>query len=237
MGRSTLPDCGKTTIKAGESSSISDKHSGRVRAPVFPTVRFRRREIQYVPFGNDLPKDSYNNTDNTDDKFRSLFLSHLNLRKFQYLFEAWNRLSINATLTLTRGIDENIRPLMHSYEDNDSVQYLGWVDDLGAWFDRADVFVFPSLEEGSARVTYEAMAHGLPLITTFNSGWVGEDGVHGIEVPIRDPEALATAMRRLYENAEERKRMGSAARALIRENYTWDDYGDRIYRTYQSFLD
>lgn len=196
---------------------------------------FDEQKLRCVPFGTNIPDDNkYNN----NGEFRFLFSGHLNLRKgVQYLLEAWDQISIDATLTLTSGIDKNIRPIVNSYEDDSSVEYLGWVDDISTWFDRADVFVFPSLEEGSARVTYEAMAHGLPLITTFNSGWVGEDGVHGIEVPTRDPETLATAMRRLYKNTEERKQIGSAAKALVSENYTWDDYGERIYRTYESLLD
>lgn len=199
---------------------------------------FDEQKLLCVPFGTDIPESNREESDDMDDTFHFLFSGHLNLRKgIQYLLKAWDRLSINATLILTSGIDEDIRPLIEGYEDDDSIQYIGYVDDLDTWYNRADAFVFPSLEEGSARVTYEAMAHGLPLITTFNSGWVGEDGVHGIEVPIRDPEALATAMRRLYQNPKERKQMSSASRALIGENYTWDDYGRRIYHTYKSLLD
>lgn len=199
---------------------------------------FDGERLRCVPFGTELPENTQSDIDDTDDEFTFLFSGHLNLRKgVQYLLEAWDQISIDATLTLTSGIDENVEPLIKSYEDDSSVRYLGWVDDIDTWFNRADVFVFPSLEEGSARVTYEAMARGLPLITTFNSGWVGEDGVHGIEVPTQDSETLAMAMRRLYENSKQRERMGSAAKALVTEDYSWNDYGERIYRTYESLLD
>ncbi len=57
----------------------------------------------------------------------------------------------------------------------------------------ADVFVFPSLFEGSAVVTYEALACGLPCIVTPRPGSVVRDGVEGLIVPARDVEALAAA--------------------------------------------
>ena len=50
----------------------------------------------------------------------------------------------------------------------------------------ADVFVFPSLFEGSAVVTYEALACGLPSIVTPNAGSVVRDGVDGFHVPAGD---------------------------------------------------
>ena len=57
-------------------------------------------------------------------------------------------------------------------------------------FRQADIFVFPSLHEGSALCTYEALACGLPVITTANSGSVVRHGIDGFIVPIRDVEAL-----------------------------------------------
>jgi glycosyltransferase involved in cell wall biosynthesis len=60
--------------------------------------------------------------------------------------------------------------------------------ELFAW---ADVFVLPSLCEGSATATYEALAAGLPVVATPNTGSVVRDGVEGFLVPIRSPEAIA----------------------------------------------
>ena len=53
----------------------------------------------------------------------------------------------------------------------------------------ADVFVFPSLFEGSAVVTYEALACGLPCVVTPEAGSVVRDGVEGLVVPSADVEA------------------------------------------------
>jgi glycosyltransferase involved in cell wall biosynthesis len=63
-----------------------------------------------------------------------------------------------------------------------------------AW---ADVFLLPSLCEGSATVVYEALTAGLPVITTVNTGTVVRDGVEGYIVPIRSAEAIISALERL----------------------------------------
>lgn len=66
-------------------------------------------------------------------------------------------------------------------------------------FQWADVFVLPSIVEGSATVTYEAIMSGCPVITTPNSGSIIQDGVDGFIVPVRDPEQIAAALRRYIE--------------------------------------
>ncbi|MCC8992032.1 MAG: glycosyltransferase family 4 protein, partial [Streptococcus sp.] len=67
-----------------------------------------------------------------------------------------------------------------------------------AW---ADVFLLPSLCEGSATVVYEALATGLPVICTPNTGSVVRDGVDGFIVPIRDAEAIVDGIERLTSDA------------------------------------
>ncbi|MEH1910657.1 MAG: glycosyltransferase family 4 protein [Nostoc sp.] len=58
----------------------------------------------------------------------------------------------------------------------------------------ADVFLLPSICEGSAAVTYEALACGLPVIATPNTGSIVEDGINGFIVPIRDVDAIVTKL-------------------------------------------
>jgi glycosyltransferase involved in cell wall biosynthesis len=68
--------------------------------------------------------------------------------------------------------------------------------DLYAW---ADVFLLPSICEGSAMVTYEALSWGLPVITTHNAGSIVRDTVDGWLVPIRDSEAIAKKLLIIFE--------------------------------------
>jgi glycosyltransferase involved in cell wall biosynthesis len=104
------------------------------------------------------------------------------------------------------------------------VNYIGAVrhHELTTQYHEADIFVLPSLAEGMALVVLEAMATGLPVIVTRESGYEGvvRDGVEGFIVPARDPEAIARKVEILAEDAGLRLRMGRAARRRA-EEFSW----------------
>jgi glycosyltransferase involved in cell wall biosynthesis len=85
-----------------------------------------------------------------------------------------------------------------------------------------DVFVLPSLAEGTSMSILEAMASGVPVVATAVGGTpdVLDHGRSGVLVPSRDAEALAAALGALLRNPSERKRLGSASRQRIRELYS-----------------
>ncbi len=93
-----------------------------------------------------------------------------------------------------------------------------------AW---ADVFLLPSLCEGSAGVTYEALAAGLPVVTTEHSGSVVRDAIEGFMVPIRDAEAIADRLKRLADSAELVRELSENAQQRIAE-YTLERYKERL---------
>jgi glycosyltransferase involved in cell wall biosynthesis len=88
---------------------------------------------------------------------------------------------------------------------------------LQAVYDAADVLVLPTLSEGSANVCYEAMACGLPVITTPNAGSVIRDGEEGFIVPIRSPQDIADRLRRLGGDRDLLASMSARAAARSRE--------------------
>lgn len=77
----------------------------------------------------------------------------------------------------------------------------------------ADVFLLPSLCEGSATVVYEALGHGLPVICTPNSGSVMRDGVEGFLVPPFDSRAVEHALLALADSSDVLESFSFAARA------------------------
>ena len=99
-------------------------------------------------------------------------------------------------------------------------------------------FVFPSQEEGFARVISEAMGAGLPILASHESGatTLVEDGVEGFIVRGRDPQHIAEAMLRVARDPELCRRMGEAAHKKGAERNTWQDYGDRLLAEYQRRL-
>jgi len=88
----------------------------------------------------------------------------------------------------------------------------------------ADVFLFPSLCEGSAAVTYEALSTGLPVICTHNAGSVVRDGVDGFIVPMRDVDAIIEKLERLARDRDLLREMGDAA-ATRRAEFSLEAYG------------
>jgi glycosyltransferase involved in cell wall biosynthesis len=97
----------------------------------------------------------------------------------------------------------------------------GQVDDVRQWLIKSSVFVLPSYREGLPRSTQEAMAMGLPIITTDTVGCrdTVEDGVNGFIVPVRDPVALAKTMMRFIENPDLIGTMGQAGRRIAEERF------------------
>ena len=97
----------------------------------------------------------------------------------------------------------------------------------------ADIVVLPSLAEGSAGVIYEALAAGVPIVTTPEAGSV-RDGIEGRIVPSRDPDALANAITEIVEDRPKRERMAYAARERAQE-FTLERYGERLIAALKSF--
>jgi glycosyltransferase involved in cell wall biosynthesis len=99
-------------------------------------------------------------------------------------------------------------------------------------------FVLPSVEEGFALVILEAMAAGLPIIASYESGatTLVRDGVEGFIIHPRNPEQIADAMIRLAQDRALNQRLGEAARQRGAERNTWQDYGDRLLAEYERRL-
>lgn len=87
---------------------------------------------------------------------------------------------------------------------------------------RADVFVLSSLSEGISNAVLEAMSCGLPVVTT-DCGGMREaisDGTEGFVVPVRDPGAMASALKGLGSSPAQRRAMGAAGRRRIESDFT-----------------
>ena len=90
-------------------------------------------------------------------------------------------------------------------------------------FPAHDVFLFPSLMEGLPSVLLEAMASGMPVITTETCGMpdVVEDGFNGLLVPPADAAAIEESVLRLAASSDLRRRLGQAAQQTM-ARYTWE---------------
>jgi len=103
----------------------------------------------------------------------------------------------------------------------------------------ADVFVLPTWREGFPNVVLEAMAAGLPIVTT-PVGAIPEavrDGQEGLLVPPRDPAALTAALRRLVRDPDLRRDLGARARARAEQVFDVHVVMERLEALYRELLD
>ena len=106
-----------------------------------------------------------------------------------------------------------------------NVHFAGRVsdDDLHAWYEAADLFVHPTLYEGSSLVTLEAMAHRRVCVVTDAGGLPDKirSGVNGWIVPAGDASALTAALSGAISSPERLSEMGSAGRRIVEREFSW----------------
>lgn len=176
---------------------------------------------------------------------RVVFLGEIGERKGAFtLLEAWAKLAAAGELPTgtqlvlagDRGVDR-ARTRIGEMTIEESVTVQNWLspDDVAELLASSDVFVLPSRSEGQPMALLEAMAHGLCAI----AGAVGgipemiEDGHSGLLVPPDDVDALVAALLRVLGDAELRDRLGSAARARVRERFDLDVVWRRFDALYE----
>jgi glycosyltransferase involved in cell wall biosynthesis len=185
---------------------------------------FGGRGLFVVPFGVDI--EAFRPAAHRPGRFRVVFAGRLEVRKgLHYLLDAWRGANIDGELVLAGSIGEP------EFIDRLRREYAGLFTEAGNLGRReladllasADVFVLPSLAEGSALVSYEALACGLPCIVTAETGSVVRDGIEGFIVPPRDSGVIRRRLEMLAADLDLRRRM-SAAAVDRAQHFTWDRY-------------
>jgi glycosyltransferase involved in cell wall biosynthesis len=121
----------------------------------------------------------------------------------------------------------------------DRVQFLGRIPrtEVGALYESHDAFCFPSFREPAGNVLYEAMRHGLPVVTADRGGpgWIVDDTC-GIRVPVTDPATyaadIARALRDLAAAPDLRARLGAGARDKVAREGLWSAKAERLVCLY-----
>jgi starch synthase len=191
-------------------------------------VGAKPERVHLLPYGVRVDKFRPADAPRNDGKFRLLYVGQISQRKgLSYLLDAIKQIGDREIeLTLVGGIvgaGNGLKKYDGLYRHVRNVPH----SEVIALFRDADAFVYPSLHEGSALAIYEALASGLPVITTLNSGSVVRDGIEGRIVPIRDSQALVEKILELKNNPDLRRTMALAARARA-EEFTWDRYRERL---------
>jgi glycosyltransferase involved in cell wall biosynthesis len=172
-----------------------------------------------------------------DGVFRVLYVGLLCFRKgLPYLLEAWDRLNLKgAELLLVGTVHDDVKPFLARFRGRPDIKITGFNADPAALFAGSSVFCLPSLSEGGAKVTYEALAAGLPQVVTPEAGSVVQDGVEGLLIPPRQVEPLMAALEQLYSHQEQLEEMSRRARQRAQE-FTWEAYARRLVDFYRRAL-
>jgi glycosyltransferase involved in cell wall biosynthesis len=192
------------------------------------------------PFGVDSQLFKSRSIIPTTPKF--ICVGTICLRKgYQYLFRAFElvkKVIPNAELICVGDYKRDFAKEKPKWKG--SFTHIPHVDHttLAGILQKCTAFVFPSQEEGFARVISEAMGAGLPIIASHESGatTLVRDGVEGLIVRGRDPQHIANAMIQVFLDPELNQKMGEAAHKKGAAKNTWQDYGDRLLEEYQRRL-
>ena len=191
-------------------------------------------KLVHVPYGVNL--EEFKQLQKEDNVFRIIYAGSMSVRKgVHYLLKAYTDLKLpNSELLLVGGLEDEMKPVFSKYDG--AFKYINHVPqrDLHKYYSQGSVFAIMSIEEGLAMVQPQAMACGLPVICSTNTGGedIIRDGIDGFIIPIRNVEALKEKLIFLYQNPEICKAMGQSAKERVSKGFTWDDYGDKMIGEY-----
>jgi alpha-maltose-1-phosphate synthase len=197
------------------------------------------RKIHILPYGTNI--SLFRRSAPRDRVFRVLFVGTAGLRKgLPYFLEAIRPLASlpDFEVCLIGGAEANAAPFLARYRDH--VRDLGFVPRvrLPEHYSRASVLVLPSIEEGFGLVQLQAMACGLPIIATPNTGAADlfTRNQCGFLVGLRDPDAIRERILQLYEDRQLLEDMSQRAVGAMQGIGGLDHYGTLAFDTYTTLV-
>lgn len=205
----------------------------------FTSQGFDKSKLIHVPYGTSLAE--FYPVPKEDNTFRIIHCGSLSLRKgVQYLLQAFHELNLpDAELWLVGSMTPEMEPFIEKYQSDRIILKGHQPQAKLRWFySQCSVFCLASLEEGLAMVQPQAMACGLPVIHTTNTGGedIVRDGLDGFCVPICDVNTLKEKILCLYEQPDLLKKMSNSALKQASRTLSWDTYGKNIFNAYASAL-
>ena len=197
------------------------------KSGVIETAHQCKPNISIVPYGLDLTRFEY--LPATPKLGRVLFVGNAPLRKGLHYFAEASRILARSNKNIEFiAIGPDISEVAR-FSIFNGPTYLGRVprSEVHREFLKADIFVLPTLSEGFALVHLEALACGLPVITTENCGSIIRDGIDGFIIPIRDPYAICEKIELLIGDRCLRAQMSISAIERSKE-FSIEKYSDRL---------
>lgn len=190
------------------------------------------RKIQIIPYGASIADFNYRTRIYQKGKKLSLLIvANISERKgIDYLIKAMEGLQGKAVqLNMIGAPDTGGEILLDKIKQASNINYYGKIPhaEIHKFFDQSDVFVLPSLAEGSSLSVYEAIAAGMPCIVTENVGSVIEDKKDGLIIEAKSSKAIIDAILYFLNNPDEVERMSVNTQKTIKE-FSWNEFEKKI---------
>lgn len=197
-----------------------------------------RSKLALKPYGFDPLKYPATDKSGRSGPITFSFIATCEPRKGLHLaLDAWHKSGVaDRTRLLVLGtFAPGYREILERQLGHPNVKLLGFVSDLAPIYQETDVLVLPSIEEGSALVTYEAQGAGCALLVSQAAGARMVDGEHGyLHIP-GDVDTLARQMRELADDLV-RLRAFQRAAAEHARGLTWSAATRELIATYRQAL-
>ena len=195
-------------------------------------------KVAVIPNGIDINKFQING----NKQKRILLVSRMFERKgIQYFLRALEGLDLEHDVNIV-GDGPYLRTLQQIAGNlKAKVRFCGWLEntslELKELFETSSIFVFTSESENFPIVLLEAMAAGMAIITTKDTGCAEVVGDAGLLVESRNPIAIREALIKLTNNPNFCRELGQAARSRLEGNFTWSTIAKRYVDLYSRFIE
>ena len=224
-----LKDCKEADVLVVNSNFVRD---------TFIDAGFDSDKIKVVYLGVRQDFQSIKTQYESHRTFEILYTGSFGFRKgAEYLLQAMEQLdamNVDYHLTIVGGYNSD-DVLLQKYHPR-HVTFVGQVpqDELRKYLADADCYLFPSLCEGCAQSGMEALAAGLPVVATYESGLPITHEETGLVIETANSQSIVDAVIRLKKDGALRQKIGVAAARMMKANYTWDEYAKNMYQFYLS---
>ncbi|CAG0963758.1 D-inositol 3-phosphate glycosyltransferase [Methylophilaceae bacterium] len=158
----------------------------------------------------------------------AIFVGTIGVRKGPHLLlDYWCRSGVQGKLRIVGDIQPEVRHIIEPYLRRPDIEHVPYVDNLSDIYEQADIFLLPSLEEGSPLVTYMALGAGLAcLVSPMGGGGIVEHGKQGLVMDPHDAESWIDALQRVAGDAGLREEFSRNAYQKA-PDYLWSQVGKK----------
>lgn len=227
-----LKDCQEADMVLVNSSYVKES---------FIENGFSEEKIEVINLGIGSEFHNLKTSYSINEHVRLLFTGGFGRRKGAHLIvnmvKTLIQNSINFELDIVGTIINDFN-LPVWFTKNQHIKLHGHIpqEELKQYFQNSDLYIFPSYSEGAAQSLKEAMAAGMPVIATKQSGAPIIHKSNGWLIPDDSATGLTKAVLHLAADESLRKKLGQNAAKTIAEEHTWEQYGEKVVQLYKRLI-